>query len=216
MSDPGSLARWLAGVGDVGDALVRAVARVPQTLRTVLARRPYRGVVLIAGSVVLLLYLVAIGDLAASLSGRWAGSPTVQFVDRGVFDARAPYLFEPLLALYPGAHLAVFVSPVNIALGAVLALLVGCSLAVAAYTARHAVACRRPGYSGVLAAAPAFLLGFACCVPTFLLVLGTGVAASLMPVLVPLQPVFYPLALVLVGGTLVWSTRRLRALTGAG
>jgi hypothetical protein len=55
---------------------------------------------------------------------------------------------------------------------------------------------------------PAFLLGFACCVPTFLLVLGSGTAAALLPVLIPLRPVFYPLTLLMLTGTLVWGTSR--------
>ncbi len=61
----------------------------------------------------------------------------------------------------------------------------------------------------MLGVLPAFLLGFACCVPTFLLVLGTGTAAALLPVLVPLRPVFYPLTLVMLISTLMWGASRI-------
>lgn len=76
--------------------------------------------------------------------------------------------------------------------------------------ARRAIACRRPGYSRTLAVVPAFLLGFACCVPTFVLALGAGTAAAILPVLLPLRPLFYPLTLVLAAA-LVWGVHRIRA-----
>jgi hypothetical protein len=61
---------------------------------------------------------------------------------------------------------------------------------------------------------PAFLLGFACCVPTFLLVLGAGTAAALLPVLIPLRPAYYPLTLLLLTGTLVWGASRISRQAG--
>jgi len=45
-------------------------------------------------------------------------------------------------------------------------------------------------------------------VPTFLLVLGASTAAALLPVLIPLRPVFYPLTLLMLTGTLMWGTSR--------
>jgi hypothetical protein len=56
---------------------------------------------------------------------------------------------------------------------------------------------------------PAFLQGFACCVPTVLLLLGT--AAALLPVLISLRPVFYALTLVLLTAALVGQSRESRA-----
>lgn len=57
----------------------------------------------------------------------------------------------------------------------------------------------------------AFLLGFACCAPTVLLILGTGTAAALLPVLIPLRPVFYPFTLVLLTAALVGQSKESRA-----
>lgn len=155
-------------------------------------------------------YLLAIGDLAVSFAGRWSGSPTVRFVPDGMFRPRAPWLFEPVLELHPGAHLTVFASPVNLLLGLVVAALAGANLALAVHGARQAVACRRPGYSRTLAVLPAFLIGFACCVPTFVLALGAGTAAAVLPVLLPLQPWFYPITVVLLIGALAWGARRVK------
>lgn len=158
-----------------------------------------------------MLYLLAIGDLAISTSGRWSTTPAVRIAPDALFQARAPWLFEPVLELHAGAHLAAFLSPINLLLGVVVATLAGANIALAAHGARQAVACRRPGYSRSLAVLPAFLLGFACCVPTFVLALGAGTAAAILPVLLPIRPLFYPLTLVLLLGALVWGAHRVQA-----
>ncbi|WP_251021557.1 hypothetical protein [Streptomyces sp. ISL-98] len=199
----------LARAGDAWDATLAATAATPRGVRAALAVRRHRRVALAATALVLVGYLFSIGDLAVSASGRFTGVPVFQSAPGQLFHARGPYLFEPVLALHPTAHVAVFVSPVNLLLGAVVAALVGCNIAVAGLAARQAASCRRTRYARLLGVLPAFLLGFACCVPTFLLVLGAGTAAALLPVLIPLRPVFYPLTLVLLIGTLVWGTSRL-------
>ncbi|WP_426975417.1 hypothetical protein ACQCSU_11655 [Pseudarthrobacter sp. O4] len=197
----------VARVGTSWDNVIAAGASTPRKVLAALAVRRDRRTGLVAATVTLVLYLIAIGDLAVSLSGDWDHAPVIQTAPASLWRIRAPYLFEPVLVVHPIPQLAVFVSPVNIALGAVLAALVGCNIAVAANSARTAVSCRRPGYSRALAVLPAFLMGLACCVPTFLLVLGSGVAATLLPLVLPLRPIFYPLALVLLLAVLVSGTR---------
>lgn len=201
--------RALAALGDRGDAMARTVRETPWYVMQALAGRRERHIGMITAIVTLLLYLVALGDLAVSVSGRWRGADTLQFAPQGLFQSRAPYLFEPVLAVYPSPHIAILLSPVNLALGAIVAALVGANIAVAAYGARRAVACRRPGYSRALGVLPAFLLGFACCVPTFVLLLGVGTAAAILPLVLPLQPVFYPLTLVLLISALIWGTHKI-------
>lgn len=203
----------LAAVARVGDALdttIAATVATPRRLRAALAMRRHRRVGVVAAAVVLLAYLFSIGDLVVSVSGRFAGVPVFQTAWEQVFRARAPYLFEPVLAVHPTQYVAVFLSPVNLLLGAIVAALVGCNVAVAGLAAQQAASfCRRTRYARLLAVLPAFLLGFACCVPTFLLVLGSSTAAALLPVLIPLRPVFYPLTLLLLVSTLVWGASRL-------
>lgn len=200
--------RALAGLGDGWDAVAAAVARTPGRVAAVLALRRERRVGLTAAIAMLVLYLLAIGDLAVSPSGRWVAAEGLRFAPEGLFRSRAPYLFEPVIQAHPDAHVAVLLSPVNLGLGTVVAALVGANMAVATYGARHAIACRR-GYSRVLGALPAFLLGFACCVPTFVLALGAGTAAAVLPALLPLRSFFYPLTLVLLVGFLVQGTRKM-------
>ena len=207
--------RLLVGLARAGDAWDTAARATPRRLRAALAVPRHRRTGLIAAAVVLVAYLFSIGDLAVSASGRLTGVQVFQTAWGRVFQARAPYLFEPVVAVHPSAHLAVFISPLNLLLGGMVAALVGCNVAVAGHAARQAAACRatrrRRGYARLLGVLPAFLLGFACCVPTVLLVLGTGTAAVLLPVLIPLRPVFYPLTLVLLTAALVGQSRASRA-----
>ncbi|MBT2366119.1 hypothetical protein J7E88_12570 [Streptomyces sp. ISL-10] len=198
----------LARTGDAWDATVLAIKATPGRVRAALAARRHRRTALIVASVTLLVYLFSLGDLVVSASGRFTGAPVFQAAPGQLLEVRGPYLFEPVLAWYPTRHLAVFLSPVNLMLGSVVAVLVGCNIAVAAHAARQAASCRRTRYARLLGVLPAFLLGFACCVPTFLLVLGASTAAALLPVLMPLRPVFYPLTLLMLTGTLVWGTSR--------
>lgn len=204
-------ARAMAKLGDGGDRVVRAVRATLRTLREALSSRRERWIFGVAGTLILVLYLLAIGDLAISALGRWSSAPGVRIAPDALFKVRAPWLFEPMLEVHVGAHLAAFLSPINLLLGVSVAALAGLNIAVAAYGARQAVACRRPGYSRSLAVLPAFLLGFACCVPTFVLALGAGTAAAILPVLLPIRPLFYPLTLVLLLGALVWGGHRVRS-----
>lgn len=187
----------LATLGDVSDRAAGRCARAVRHVREAMASGPGRRAGTGAAAVVLLLFLLAIGDIAISAEGRWAASPLVQTAPENAFKARAPYLYEPIVALHPTAHLAVFLSPVNLLLGTIVAALAGANLAVAEHTAQQAT-CRRRGYGRLLGALPAFLLGLACCAPTLLIALGTTTGAALLPALLPLRPVFYPLTLLLL------------------
>ncbi|ETA66280.1 hypothetical protein [Haloechinothrix halophila] len=215
MTALGAVTRVMATVGNGVDRAAGAVRDTPATLRAALSHRRGRRVFGIASAVILLLYLLAIGDIALSASGRWAAEPLARVAPDALFQSRAPWLYEPVVELHPGAHVAVFASPVNLLFAAIVASLAGLNLALAAHAAQQAVACRRPGYSRSLAVLPAFMLGIACCAPTFVLALGAGTAAAIVPVLVPLRPWFYPLTLALLLVALVWGVYRVRTLARA-
>lgn len=208
-------ARALVTIGDAADAAAGALRRTPGSIRAALEHRGQRRTALATTAVVLVLYLLSIGDLAVSPSGRWAGTESVRYVPDALWRPRAPYLYEPIVQLHLGPHMAVFFSPINTLLGLVVAGLAGTSIALAVHSARHAVACRRPGYGRVLGVLPAFLLGFACCVPTFVLALGATTAAAVLPILMPLRSLFYPLTLAVLLIGLIWGSARLRQLTAA-
>jgi hypothetical protein len=170
-----SLLVGFAKVGDAWDATLAAATAAPRRVRAAVAVRSHRRTGLIAGGVVLVAYLFSVGDLVVSASGRFTGTPAFQTAPEQMFKARAPYLFEPVLAVHPTPYAALFLSPVNLLLAGVVAALVGCNAAAAALAARQAASW----------------------------------AAALLPVLIPLRPVFYPLTLVMLIATLVWGTSRI-------
>lgn len=136
-----------------------------------------------------------------------------------LFAERAPFLYEPVAAVYLLPQLAVFVS-VGIVIGWALGLPLALNVALAVDAAARVESCRRRAYTPALGVLPTFLMGFACCAPTVILVLGTNVAASLMSVFIPLRTFLLPLAVVFMGAMLLWSVRRMRTaedvLGGAG
>lgn len=129
--------------------MTAAARATPRCLRAALMVPRHRRTGLITAVVVLVAYLFSIGDLAVSASGRFTGVPMFQTAWERVFQARAPYLFEPVVAVHPSAHRAVFVSPLNLLLGGIVAALVGCNIAVAGLAARQRRPAGRPvGESG--------------------------------------------------------------------
>lgn len=205
---PVSAGRALGRLGDAADAVASEIRTAPRSVRAALAVRRHRRMGIAGGVAVLAVYLLSIGDLAISTTARWAAAPPVQIAPDNLFRLRAPYLFEPILAVRPDAHVSVFLSPINLLLGGIVAALAACNLAIAGLSTQRA-SCRRTAYGRLIGALPAFLLGFACCVPTVLLALSAGAAAALLPVLLPLRPVFYPLAIALLVASLLVGTRRL-------
>lgn len=186
-----------------------------RALARVLAVRRYR---LLAAGVALgytILYLIAIENLVYSPAGLLApaGAPSVQVVPdwwAAMARTRAPYLWEPVAALYVTRHLALFVSLPNLLLGLALGTLVGLNLAAGAYAVAHARACGRsePAFWRSLGGAvPALFSGMACCVPTAALALGP-LAAGLAGALVPIRPWLVPFSAALLVASLVWSLTR--------
>lgn len=177
--------------------------------------RRYRRLALGAVVLYLLIYLLAIRNLILSPGtdlGRFVSLPSVRVAaDWGskVFRQQAPFYYEPVVAIYPINHVTILLSPVNLAMGLLLAGLVGINLAVAFHLVRKARACRRRAFGGLLGALPGFLTGFACCVPTVALVVG----AQFTVVLLAVRSYFFPFALASLAASLLWNARRADTLT---
>ncbi len=203
---------FVVRVGDLIDALAASLRALPRHLWRALSVRRYRRAAIGAALLYMLVYLVAIQDLDISTAGRFsrfADIPSAQVVpdwQDKVFAQRAPYLYEPVGVVYLLPQLAWFISVGNILIAAALALPLGLSVALALYSVATAKACGRFAYSGLFAVLPTFLLGFGCCAPTIILLLGTGVAATLVPV----RSYLFPLALASMGVMFVWMAWRLR------
>lgn len=162
-----------------------------------------------AGFLYFLFYLYAVGQLAV----RGVVSP-----ERGRAFVVAPdwpskllepisgYTFEPVAALYLFEGSALFLAPLNLLIGLVLGGLIALNVATAAYSLAAVRSCRRLSWTGLLGSLPALLTGFACCVPTVGLVLGTNLALALISV----QTFLLPLGVAGLTAGLLWNLHRTR------
>jgi hypothetical protein len=125
-----------------------------------------------------------------------------------VWKPIAPFLWEPVVALYPLPGVALLVSPPNLLLGLLLAALLGANVGVVLARLGATGSFRRGG-GGVVASVPALLSGFACCVPTLVLALG-ALGATFTVAVIAVRPFFVPLAVLALAANLVWGLRRLR------
>lgn len=126
-----------------------------------------------------------------------------------IWKAIAPFVWEPIAAIYPLRSVAIFLSVPNLLLAFTLGTLVGLNLSVAVARARLMAPGGRRGdsLSGVLASVPALLTGFTCCVPTIFLALGS-VAAGFTVATIAVAPYFLPVAALALVLNLSWSMRQ--------
>jgi hypothetical protein len=189
-----------------------AVARAASASRVAVTRRDGQAIVAGVGIGYLLGYLVVLRQLlggTGTLGLQVAANP----VGRAV-ESTGPFAFEPV-ALVDLVVVQLFVSPLNLAIGAGLAGLVGLNLAVTYLAYRHPAACGidtarsnaggtgAEGGAGLVAGLPALLSGAACCGPVVLLAVGVQASGLLLSVF----GVLVPLAAVLLLGSLLYVAR---------
>jgi len=167
------------------------------------------------GVAFLLLYLYSVGNIviapgvdlafgrpipAASVVSDWAAK---------MWKPIAPFVWEPIVALYPIRSVALFISVPNLLLASFLGTLVGLNIAVAVARARLVVAVKNRGgfLSGLLVSLPALLTGFTCCVPTIVLALGS-LAAVFTVAAITIAPYFLPVAAITLIGNFIWGLRQ--------
>jgi hypothetical protein len=177
----------------------RTVGRTRRAVALALSRRDGRAVFAVVGVGYLLAYLVVVGHLGPG-DGAW-GLAVVDDPLTRALRMRSAFQFEPVarLALGPATLL---VAPLSLAVGGVLAALVGLNLSLSYLAVRQPAACGLSPSTGAFAAVPGLLSGAACCGPTVLLVLGvqaSGVLVSAFSVLVPVSALLLVGSLVLVG-----------------
>ncbi|QIO23377.1 hypothetical protein [Haloarcula sp. JP-L23] len=175
----------------------RLLRQTGVAIRGAFSRRDGRATFGVASVLYLLVYLAGLRHLGF---GPWGFELSI------VADplARAtrmvsPFQWEPV-ALVVAGPVELLVSPLNVALGTALAVLVGVNLAVSVVAYRGPKACKIGPGAGAAAGLPGLLSGFVCCGPTILLVVGLQASATVLTVFQWLVP-FAGLALV---GTLLW------------
>lgn len=174
-----------------------------RTFRTALREDRSAGHVL-AGvtGLYLLVYMMAVGDLAytpaAGLGIRVAES-------LNVFAATGPFAFEAI-AVVEAAFVTFLLSPLNLAVGGTLALLVGLNAALTFIAYRQPAVCDARPHETLLSTIPGLLAGSACCGPVILIVLGIQASAAL----ISFFSILIPFAFILLLLTLLLNLRRIR------
>lgn len=155
------------------------------------------------------LYLASLGHLA--LGGRgWSVRVVDDPLSRALRPTR-PFSFEPV-ARVVADPVAILVSPLDVTVAFVLAVLVGANLAVGVLVWRSPAACGVGQSAGLLASVPALLTGATCCGPAALFVVGIGATGPLVTALGYAVPV----TAVLLVGSLVLVARPSRGLRTDG
>lgn len=168
-------------------------------LRTILSLPYYRRLAVGIGVVYLALFLVALQDI--SLGGRGFQLVTADWTR--MFDRTGAITFEPI-AQVSLSVLTILVSPINILIGGVLAVLAGLNLTVTWMAFRQPKACGFNRSTGILASVPALLAGSACCAPAIVLILGLQISSLFVTVF----QVLIPASIVLLLVTLAMILRR--------
>ncbi len=169
--------------------------------RRVLAHRRYRRTVVVIGALYLVAFLLALGSLTIP------GGPTmVATGDLQAMFRRTGFLLFDAVALVQTPLFTLLISPINIAMGIVLSILVGLNLTMSYIAWRQPKACPVNRASGSVGILPGLLAGGACCAPTILLILGILATATLITA----SQWMIPIAFVLLIGSFVWISRKTR------
>ena len=134
-------------------------------------------------------YLFALGDLDVVGRTAWAFR-TADVTPSKWIELRDAFRFEAV-AIADLGHLAVLVSPLNLAVAGTLGALLALNVHGAFALRRAPAQCVRGG-GGLLGAVPALLAGGACCAPSLVLLLGIpglGAFAAFFGWLIPLSAV---------------------------
>lgn len=178
--------------------------RIQETLRhTVGATRVVasraRKTFLLTSLTYLAVYLYVIGDLRPSSSAY-----SVRYADPGlVLKQISPFYFEGI-AVIQSPVAAIILSPMNLAIGAAIAGLVGINIAFSYTAFRHPRACGNRKAAGVASLLPALLGGSACCGPVIIFILGLQATTTL----ISLFGFLIPVATALLILTAVHSSRK--------
>lgn len=165
-------------------------------LTAILAMPRYRRFSIVVAAGYLVLFLLALGDI--STGGLGFEVLTTDWTR--MFDRTGALTFEPIAQLtVPG--MTILISPVNVAIGLLLAVLAALNLTVTYLGFRQPRACRFNRSTGIVASLPALLAGSACCAPTIVLILGLQVSSlfiAVFQVLIPVSVALLLLTLVLI------------------
>lgn len=162
-------------------------------MKAVFEDRRARLVFFLVASVYLLVYLFLVKNVLVSGEPLADDAPSLKVVPgwrEKVWRQQVAFNYEAVAAFYITRNVA-FLLSLNLVFGVVLAFLLGLNLAVVVFMVRRPKVCGKASYGGVLSSLPTLFLGFACCVPTVLLALGSAFASVTLG-LIAVRSFFYP------------------------
>lgn len=133
-------------------------------------------------------------DLDSGFSWLVVDEPLVR-----MFEQRGPISYEPIAVIDIGFGTLLF-SPIDAAIGVLLAGLVGLNLSLAYLALVQPKSCGIGAGAGFAASVPALLSGSVCCAPMIILAIGIQASGTLLTVL----PWLLPVGVALLFGSLVY------------
>lgn len=185
--------------------MIDAIKRAVTATKLLLQKRRTRTIAWVSAVVYLLIYLLAIGDLAFH-----NGQPELSVrVSRDPLDLlfkQIAYFYFEAIAVVRLPFVTFLFSPINLLFALVLSMLVGLNIALSYITLIQPKVCYGKPSVGLLSSLPALLAGTACCGPLLLIVLGIQASAAL----VALFGLLVPMAIVLLTSALIFNGKRTR------
>lgn len=160
----------------------------------------------IVGIIYVILYLISIENIifgtteySFSFAQDWGTK---------IFQQRISFLWEPIASLNMG-FITFLISIPNILLGVLLGFLVGLNVLIGVFSYRMPKVCNiKHKYSSIIGFLPAFLTGFACCAPTFLIALGPLATAGLTVFFIQFRVFLIPISILLMLASFIWMLKK--------
>lgn len=160
----------------------------------------------IVGIIYVVLYLISIENIIFGSTGY--SFSVAQDWSTKIFQQRISFLWEPIASLNIG-FITFLISIPNILLGVLLGFLVGLNVLVSVFSYRMPKVCNiKYKYSSILGFFPAFLTGFACCAPTFLIALGPLATAGLTVFFIEFRVFLIPISILLMLASFIWMLQK--------
>lgn len=164
-----------------------------------MSRRDFLGVFTAVTLVYLLVFLWAIGDVfiqsGVGFSIEFVPEPLSRMFEPGP----GTFTYEGI-AIISAGEVLVLLSPVNVAIGLGISLLVGLNIGLAYLAITQPKSCGLEASTGLFASIPALLAGSACCAPAIFLALGITATGTLLTVF----SLLVPIGVILLVGSLIY------------
>ncbi|MCS5421510.1 MULTISPECIES: hypothetical protein [Psychrilyobacter] len=176
-------------------------------LNKILRDKSSRRIGFLAGLIYFILYLYSVGDI--SLENDIQGG--IFFLSNWrdvIFKMKSTFIWEAV-GVISGKNIYMAISPLNILLGVILSGLIFVNISTALYAKKHPGSCPLGMKTGFLGVFASFLGGFACCVPTFIIVLGP-IFSGLTLFFIKIRVFLIPGSLLILIWGAIWGVKRVK------